>query len=111
MRKHRVIHLQPKAPAKPAMGEPCNGCGVCCLSEPCPLGVVVSRRRTGACAALRWDESARHYRCGVLLRAQGRWWAPWVRRWIASGQGCDAALEIVSEPAQQHPAAARDQQQ
>ncbi|MDT0138632.1 hypothetical protein [Acidovorax sp. PRC11] len=36
------------------MGQPCNGCGLCCLAEPCPLGMLVSRRRHGACVALRW---------------------------------------------------------
>lgn len=105
----RVVYLQPEAPAKPVLGAPCNGCGLCCLSEPCPLGVVVSRRRTGACAALRWDATASRYHCGVLVEARQPLWRWLVRRWIASGVGCDA--DLASEPAQQHPAAARDQQQ
>ena len=52
--QHPVVWLQPSAPPKPAEGAPCNGCGLCCLAEPCPLGMLVSRRRTGACVALRW---------------------------------------------------------
>ena len=43
-----VVWLHAEAPPKPAEGAPCNGCGLCCLAEPCPLGVLVSRRRTGA---------------------------------------------------------------
>ena len=105
----RVVYLQPEAPPKPAWGAPCNGCGICCLSEPCPLGVVVSRRRSGACAALRWDAAASRYHCGVLADARQPLWRWLVRRWMAAGVGCDAAL--ISEPAQQHPAAAGDQQQ
>jgi hypothetical protein len=49
-----VIRIEPLAPVKPATGSPCNGCGVCCLAEPCPLGMLVSRRRHGRCSALRW---------------------------------------------------------
>lgn len=26
---------------KPKEGDPCNGCGVCCLSEQCPVSVEV----------------------------------------------------------------------
>jgi len=100
----RVILIQPLAPPKPAGGQPCNGCGVCCASEPCPLGIVVSRRLRGACAALSWDELAARYRCGVL-EEPGRWLpllpAAWARRlawrWIAAGQGCDSHVEVGPE--------------
>lgn len=94
----RVVLIQPEAPAKPAVGAPCNGCGLCCLSEPCPLGMVVSRRRAGACTALRWSEAEGRYHCGVLAGARQPLWRWLVRRWIAAGAGCDAAL--ASEPAQ-----------
>ena len=52
---HPVIYLQPEAPPKPALGAACNGCGVCCAWQPCPLGVLVSGRRQGACRALWWS--------------------------------------------------------
>jgi hypothetical protein len=99
---HRVIHLHPEAPAKPAVGEACNGCGVCCAAEPCPIGMLVSRRRQGACAALVWIESARAYRCGVVSEPQRylkvRWMAQVLgraaRRLIAAGQGCDCSLSV-----------------
>jgi hypothetical protein len=97
-----VIHIHLAAPPQPAEGAPCNGCGVCCLAEPCPLGQLISRRRTGACAALHWDEAQSRYRCGAvsnaegLLGPRGRWAAPLLRRlarrWIAAGTGCDASL-------------------
>jgi hypothetical protein len=105
---HQVIHIHPEAPAKPALGAPCNGCGVCCLAELCPLGQVISRRRTGACDALRWDADGGLYRCGVLSDTEGllgprwRWAAPlWrrlARRWIAAGVGCDAAMDVDQPP-------------
>jgi hypothetical protein len=97
---HRVILLHPAAPAQPRPGEPCNGCGTCCAAEPCPLGMLLSRRRHGACAALAWSDAEGRYHCGVL--AQPKRWLPllpaaWghalARRWIAAGIGCDATLE------------------
>lgn len=100
-----VVWLHPEAPAKPSEGAPCNGCGLCCLAEPCPLGVVVSRRRTGACVALRWSDADQRYWCGMVADPAGVTGLthPWaVRamsalagRWIASGVGCDARLQTA----------------
>ncbi|MFN0162524.1 MAG: hypothetical protein ACKVQQ_14935 [Burkholderiales bacterium] len=103
------------APPKPALGTPCNGCGVCCLAEPCPLGSVLSGRRTGACAALRWVDAESRYRCGALVAPREvlprpfAWLAPLLRRlarrWIAAGTGCDSTVEVsVPGSAQRRPA-------
>jgi hypothetical protein len=100
----RTIHIHAEAPRKPAFGEPCNGCGVCCLVEPCPLGVVISRRRTGACDALRWTPDGAHYRCGALTGEVPGWsgrlpallqsrWKALAGRWISAGRGCDCSLD------------------
>jgi hypothetical protein len=98
----RVVLLHPDAPAKPAPGAPCNGCGLCCAAQPCPLGIALSRRRRGACAALRWDVPEQRYRCGVL--AEPLRWIPWLpgaltrrlaRRWIAAARGCDSDLQAA----------------
>jgi hypothetical protein len=100
-----IIWLQAAAPAKPAPGQPCNGCGVCCATAPCPIGMLASRRTTGACLALRWQPAAQRYRCGLLpdaSRATG--WLPWYRRvlarlvarWIGAGIGCDS--QALAEP-------------
>jgi hypothetical protein len=109
-----LIHIEPAAPSKPAAGDPCNGCGVCCLTEPCPLGRVLSGRRTGACAALRWGDG--RYRCGALSSPQAllEWRLPrglhglvpalarllarLAGRWIAAGRGCDCSLEVERVP-------------
>ena len=87
----QVIRIHTAAPAKPAPGAACNGCGVCCLAEPCPLGMLVSRRRRGACAAVEWD--GQRYRCGVLTTARG-WRRRLVARWIGAGPGCDSGAEL-----------------
>ena len=101
----QVVHWHPEAPPKPPEGAPCNGCGLCCLAEPCPLGMLVSRRRTGACVALRWSEADGRYLCGMVADpgAVTGWNRPWAvrwqkalaRRWIAVGVGCDARLQAL----------------
>ncbi|EGJ12451.1 hypothetical protein [Rubrivivax benzoatilyticus] len=98
----RRVLIVPEAPPKPTAGEPCNGCGVCCAAEPCPLGVWISRRRHGACAALVWAAEEGRYRCGAIAEP-GRhlpwlpeaWAARLARRWIAAGVGCDADYEVL----------------
>lgn len=94
MTRHRRIHIHPDAPPKPALGEPCNGCGVCCLAEPCPVGILVSAKLQGACRALAWSDEAARYHCSLLTRPGLRWLRPLLRRWIAAGSGCDASLEL-----------------
>lgn len=102
----QVIHLHSQAPLKPQLGVPCNGCGVCCATEPCPLGMVLSGRRTGACAALRWSDYGSRYMCGAVAMPRAvlpRWlrmFAPLLpglaRRWISAGSGCDATLAVTA---------------
>lgn len=117
--QEQVVLWHPEAPAQPAMGAPCNGCGLCCLAEPCPLGMLVSRRRTGACVALRWSPAERpgqggRYVCGMVADPAGvtgwrnAWALRWLKalslRWIAAGQGCDARpLEAVRPPSEGPP--------
>lgn len=96
-----VIHLHRQAPAKPAVGEACNGCGVCCALETCPLALLRFRQRRGPCPALEWN--GERYRCGLLLRPRHYWpwlpaswaapWQRWSARWIASGIGCDCSAD------------------
>lgn len=90
--RQQVIHIEPLAAPKPPMGAACNGCGVCCLAEPCPVGVLLSRSRSGPCKALRWEPALRQYRCGALGSG---WQARLVGRWIAAGAGCDCDLEAA----------------
>jgi len=115
LKNRQVIHIHLDAAPKPPRGAPCNGCGICCLLEPCPLGVILSGRRHGACVAVRWQDDVRQYRCGALcepaavlqhvLPARLQRLTPrmavglapilarWAQRWIAVGQGCDSSLD------------------
>lgn len=87
----RIVLIHPQAPAKPLPGAACNGCGVCCLSEPCPVGMLASRRMLGACRLLCWDGV--RYRCGLLQGRPG-WRDRLWRRWVGAGRGCDSSAEV-----------------
>ena len=109
-----VILIHPDAPAKPPWGAACNGCGVCCLWAPCPLGVVLSGRRTGGCRAVRWNADQRQYQCGAVtaprevlsnvlpgplegLAGSLAFILPRMAlRWIAAGAGCDSSVEVAA---------------
>jgi len=88
----QIIRIHADAPLKPRPGDACNGCGVCCLAEPCPVGMVLSLRRHGACRAVRWDGAQRRYLCALMgaAGASQTIWLRWARRLIAAGQGCDS---------------------
>ncbi|MFY7942744.1 MAG: hypothetical protein ACOVOX_17725 [Burkholderiaceae bacterium] len=102
-----ILHTHEAAPPKPAWAEPCNGCGVCCAYAPCPVGVLISRRRTGACAALEWVDDESRYRCGMLVDPQkytglqAGWMQTVTRRvthrMISAGTGCDCSLEVDTQ--------------
>lgn len=108
MARVQTITIHPAAPDKPALGQACNGCGVCCLAEPCPVGIVVTRRRSGPCKALVWNAADSRYRCGVVAEPRTflpRWYL-WlgkgaervavrmVLRLIAAERGCDSDATI-----------------
>lgn len=101
----KIIHLHRNAPDKPALGQPCNGCGVCCALETCPAARLRFLEAAGPCPALEWSAAAGRYHCGLLLRP-GHYlgWLPGAAealaarlfaRWIAAGQGCDCSSEIA----------------
>ena len=87
------------------LGAPCNGLGLCCLSSPCPLRSLVSRRCTGPCAALYWEGAPQRYMCGLIafLAEVTGWKARWLLHMVRRGPqrqnaaetGSDADLEAV----------------
>jgi hypothetical protein len=98
------IEIHAAAPPKPALGGTCNGCGVCCAAEPCPLSSLLLGHRRGACPALTWRDQDGRYFCGMVLAPASHchWLSarlqPWAsrmcRRWIADGKGCDFDAEL-----------------
>lgn len=102
--REAIIHLRRDAPAKPAEGQPCNGCGVCCALETCPAARLRFLQARGPCPALTWSDADGCYRCGLLtahathVRYLPAAVTPLARRlfarWIAAGQGCDCNVEV-----------------
>ncbi|MBI5918613.1 MAG: hypothetical protein HY849_04480 [Nitrosomonadales bacterium] len=100
----QTIELDPQASAKPALGERCNGCGVCCAAEPCPVALVLLLQRRGRCRALLWQEAEARYVCGLVVAPHRHSWlipARWsagagrlLATRIAAGAGCDSAAEV-----------------
>ena len=98
------VAVHARAPAKPALGAACNGCGLCCALEPCPVARLFLLQWRGSCRALLWNDPDSRYECGMLR--QPLRWLPWLPAWlapqasrliarlIASGCGCDADLEV-----------------
>jgi len=76
---------------KPAFGAPCNGCGVCCQAETCPIGRIRFLQIKGPCPALRWTD---RFECGLLLDAG--WFKPLIARWISAGSGCDSYASLIN---------------
>ena len=102
-RQEQIIHLQRSAPGKPAEGQACNGCGVCCALETCPAGRIRFWQKQCPCPALEWSAPENRYLCGLLLRPKHYLdWLPnsaesstrkLLARWIAAGSGCDCSAD------------------
>jgi hypothetical protein len=101
----KIIHLHRAAPAKPDVGQPCNGCGVCCALETCPVARLRFLQKGGPCPALEWSDQERRYHCGMLVRPGAYFgWLPaageglmrkLLKRWIAAGKGCDCSASAA----------------
>lgn len=107
MHKTQLIELHPSAPPKPEYGARCNGCGVCCAAEPCPVALLFLFQLKGRCRALLWQEEGR-YVCGLAV-CPDRYVKLIPERWrdkagklvatrIAAGSGCDFAAEVEETP-------------
>lgn len=86
---------------KPAYGQPCNGCGLCCKAIPCPIAEQLLGVSEGSCPALEWDDG--RYWCGLIRNAHKHilslnkkpWVDPVLREMILSsgafGKACDSS--------------------
>jgi len=104
MNKTHLIEIHPRAPFKPEYAQACNGCGVCCAVEPCPVAYVLLWQFRGRCRALLWQNEGHRYVCGMvvcpdryvkLIPANLREWMGGVlAKRISAGTGCDYAAEV-----------------
>ena len=102
--KEQIIQIHALAPAKPALGEPCNGCGVCCAAEPCPVSLALLWPHQAPCKALIWHDVENRYLCGMVMQPSNYLvWLPifadkfaskLFKRWIVADTNCDADVSI-----------------
>lgn len=91
--------LMPKGAldGKPAHGQPCNNCGLCCMATLCPLGRRLFKRELGPCPALLKNGGG----CGVVANPAVHAPVPTMihgadamrsaaRHLIGANMGCDA---------------------
>ncbi len=104
----QIIHIHPQAPNKPPMGQTCNGCGVCCAAEPCPVSLALLWPHQAPCRALIWDDKTKRYLCGMVSKPSHQLkWLPksldkfasrLFKRWIAADTLCDADVKVDDSP-------------
>lgn len=97
-------------PDKPSYGQPCNGCGLCCIAVQCPVSVALFGEQE-LCPAI--EQAGNAVACGLMINTVN--YVPDLPAWggkaltetfgliIGSGIGCDGqgADEIVTEEARQ----------
>lgn len=104
----QTITIHRDAPTKPVPGEACNGCGICCTADPCPVARLFLWQWRGACRALIWEDSASRYHCGMLTdparhsrvipaACNGLAKRFFAKR-IAAGAGCDSVVDVDTQP-------------
>lgn len=79
------------APEKPAYGEPCNGCGYCCASEVCEVGLAMfGKQQTAPCPAMTFRDG--RFRCGAVDMADemSPAYGLMLRLKMGIGIGCDS---------------------
>jgi hypothetical protein len=105
--KEQVILIRADSPAKPTLGATCNGCGVCCAAEPCPVSLAFLWPHQTPCKALVWSETDKRYFCGMVIKpSKFLVWLPkfadkfasrLFKRWISANQACDSDATLFSD--------------
>lgn len=75
-------------PPKPLFGSPCNGCGLCCRMEICPIGREAFPGASARCPGMLFDEGRFHCRLVLIEEAAGM--EPLIARALGIGRGCCA---------------------
>lgn len=85
---------------KPEFGQPCNGCGICCMITQCAVSVAMFGEHE-LCPALQ--KAGRSFACGLMVNTAD--YVPDITAWggktltetftlmIGAGIGCDGTLE------------------
>ena len=76
---------------KPTMGDACNNCGYCCLTEICSVGLEFTDKTIGPCPHIvqKQDNPDNHY-CGLMIQL------PELKEVMGAGAGCCAETQQES---------------
>jgi hypothetical protein len=91
--KARLQEVRPDAPPKPAYGQPCNGCGLCCSVEVCKIGQAALGEDTQAPCELMLFENGRFW-CKLVLAENMAGMEPIIAQALGAGRGCDSSDEL-----------------
>lgn len=80
---------------KPLWGDPCNGCGLCCIGGPCGAARVVTGQTEGRCRQLL-PNGLGGYSCGLTTRPGPPEFREAMVIAIGAGVGCDM-VETVKD--------------
>lgn len=75
-------------PTKPAFGAPCNGCGLCCALELCPIAEIAFPGASAPCPALRLADDGSRFYCELVAIEIVHGLEPMLQHEIGIGKGC-----------------------
>lgn len=88
---------------KPRPAAPCNGCGLCCIAERCPIALAVAGEGPGPCPLL--ERQGERFGCGMILdparhapalaeREGAEVLSAAAALLLGAGKGCDSTDEV-----------------
>lgn len=92
--------VQAGFPAKPALGAPCNGCGLCCAVALCEAATLANLKGP-PCEALRVmsHDGRKESSCALVVAEREHGMVPLVATMLGIGAGCGMDDLEQEEPA------------
>lgn len=89
--------------AKPDFGNPCNGCGMCCIREVCDIGLMIyGDAQPAPCPALVRKDG--RFWCKVVLVEEAQGLPPIAAEALGIGFGCDTVDGVAPLTQEELPA-------
>jgi len=82
-------------PSKPLYTKPCNGCGLCCMSQLCPIGEMMFPGVEAPCPALVFEPG--QARCGVVMAEAAAGMEPLAAQSLGIGCGCSMPESYITD--------------
>jgi len=82
-------------PRKPKYGEQCNGCGLCCELQLCPVAEVAFKGQSAPCPALVRAEDGSRTFCAFVQAEQAAGLEPMIQNGLGIGLGCGMSDDVI----------------